>query len=131
MSRDRRGSPYLTKDVSLSKGWRRLSSTFVSISADECTFWREWRLTDSKHWSRLLLSPFFHLDDWHIYYNMASFLWKGISLSREALWQWLLPLHGGRLQRTLQRRQLGHLLRLLGNLLVLKGMLVKCYLRSL
>ena len=35
-----------------------------------------------KQWSRLLLSPFFHLDDWHIYYNMASFLWKGISLSR-------------------------------------------------
>ena len=33
-----------------------------------------------KEWKRLILSPFFHLDEWHIYYNMASFLWKGISL---------------------------------------------------
>lgn len=35
-----------------------------------------------KQWSRLFLSPFFHLDDWHIYYNMVSFVWKGISLER-------------------------------------------------
>ncbi|EDO30242.1 predicted protein [Nematostella vectensis] len=31
-------------------------------------------------WLRLALAPFFHLDDWHLYYNMASFLWKGKSL---------------------------------------------------
>jgi rhomboid domain-containing protein 1 len=36
-----------------------------------------------KHqWKRLVLSPFFHLDEWHIYYNMISLLWKGISLER-------------------------------------------------
>ncbi|CAM9230190.1 unnamed protein product [Hapterophycus canaliculatus] len=29
---------------------------------------------------RLLLSPFVHLDDMHLYYNMASFLLKGVSL---------------------------------------------------
>ncbi|XP_033097221.1 rhomboid-related protein 4-like [Anneissia japonica] len=28
-------------------------------------------------WSRLLLAAWFHLDDWHLYYNMISFLWKG------------------------------------------------------
>ena len=36
-----------------------------------------------KHqWKRLVLSPFFHLDEWHIYYNTISLLWKGISLER-------------------------------------------------
>ncbi len=28
-------------------------------------------------WSRLLSSPFLHQDDLHLYYNMASLLWKG------------------------------------------------------
>ncbi|KAG7668501.1 hypothetical protein Ndes2437B_g06912 [Nannochloris sp. 'desiccata'] len=28
-------------------------------------------------WSRLLWSPFLHQDDLHLYYNMASLLWKG------------------------------------------------------
>ena len=31
-------------------------------------------------WKRIFLSPFFHLDDMHLYYNMVSFLWKGRSL---------------------------------------------------
>ena len=31
-------------------------------------------------WRRIILSPFFHLDDMHLYYNMVSFLWKGRSL---------------------------------------------------
>lgn len=31
-------------------------------------------------WKRLVFASFFHLDDWHLYYNMASFLWKGKSL---------------------------------------------------
>ncbi|XP_071798252.1 rhomboid-related protein 4-like [Asterias amurensis] len=33
-------------------------------------------------WTRLALAAWFHLDDWHLYYNMVSFLWKGISLER-------------------------------------------------
>lgn len=33
-------------------------------------------------WRRLLLSPLHHIDDWHLYCNMASFLWKGIRLER-------------------------------------------------
>ncbi len=33
-------------------------------------------------WTRLGLAAWFHLDDWHLYYNMVSFLWKGISLER-------------------------------------------------
>ena len=36
----------------------------------------------SKQWIRLLLSPFFHADDWHLYYNMSSFGVKGRSLER-------------------------------------------------
>ena len=31
-------------------------------------------------WKRIFLSPFFHLDDMYLYYNMVSFLWKGRSL---------------------------------------------------
>lgn len=31
-------------------------------------------------WIRLVLASFYHLDDWHLYYNMASFLWKGKTL---------------------------------------------------
>jgi rhomboid domain-containing protein 1 len=31
-------------------------------------------------WGRLLWSPFLHSDDLHLYYNMASFLWKGAIL---------------------------------------------------
>lgn len=37
------------------------------------------------HWGqyrRLALAAFYHGDDWHLYYNMASFLWKGLSLER-------------------------------------------------
>ncbi|PIK47833.1 putative rhomboid-related protein 4 [Apostichopus japonicus] len=35
-----------------------------------------------RDWPRLLLAAWFHLDEWHLYYNMASFLWKGIQLER-------------------------------------------------
>lgn len=35
-----------------------------------------------KDWRRLLLSPFHHVDDIHLYFNMASFLWKGIRLEQ-------------------------------------------------
>lgn len=31
-------------------------------------------------WKRLLFAAFYHLNDFHLYYNMASFVWKGISL---------------------------------------------------
>ncbi|KAL4648499.1 rhomboid-related protein 4 isoform X1 [Arapaima gigas] len=33
-------------------------------------------------WRRLLLSPLHHVDDWHLYFNMASLLWKGSHLER-------------------------------------------------
>nr|XP_033814543.1 rhomboid-related protein 4 isoform X2 [Geotrypetes seraphini] len=33
-------------------------------------------------WQRLLLSPFHHADDWHLYFNMVSMLWKGTRLER-------------------------------------------------
>ncbi|XP_045928749.1 rhomboid-related protein 4-like isoform X2 [Micropterus dolomieu] len=31
-----------------------------------------------KDWRRLFLSPLHHVDDWHLYFNMVSFLWKGV-----------------------------------------------------
>lgn len=35
-----------------------------------------------KQWKRLLFSPFFHSSDFHLYYNMASFIWKAITLEK-------------------------------------------------
>ncbi|KAM6933997.1 rhomboid-related protein 4 [Xenentodon cancila] len=46
----------------------------------------------SKDWRRLLLSPFHHADDWHLYFNMVSFLWKGIRLERRLGGAWFLYL---------------------------------------
>ncbi|XP_077578241.1 rhomboid-related protein 4 [Stigmatopora nigra] len=40
------------------------------------------RAYDWGEWRRLLLSPFHHADDMHLYFNMASFLMKGIRLER-------------------------------------------------
>ena len=34
-------------------------------------------------YERLILSAFFHADSWHLYYNMASLLWKGMNLERK------------------------------------------------
>uniref|UniRef100_A0A672KJZ1 Peptidase S54 rhomboid domain-containing protein n=1 Tax=Sinocyclocheilus grahami TaxID=75366 RepID=A0A672KJZ1_SINGR len=41
-----------------------------------------------RDWSRLLLSPFHHADDMHLYFNMASLLWKGIKLERKLGGAW-------------------------------------------
>ncbi|XP_017292633.1 rhomboid-related protein 4 isoform X1 [Kryptolebias marmoratus] len=45
-----------------------------------------------KDWRRLLLSPFHHADDWHLYFNMVSFLWKGTRLERRLGGAWFLYL---------------------------------------
>uniref|UniRef100_A0A6I8RGR3 Rhomboid domain-containing 1 n=1 Tax=Xenopus tropicalis TaxID=8364 RepID=A0A6I8RGR3_XENTR len=36
-----------------------------------------------RDWQRFLLSPFHHADDWHLYFNMVSLLWKGAKLERK------------------------------------------------
>lgn len=46
----------------------------------------------SKEWHRLLLSPLHHVDDFHLYFNMASFLWKGLRLERRLGGAWFLYL---------------------------------------
>lgn len=43
-------------------------------------------------WRRLLLSPFHHADDWHLYFNMASLLWKGMKLERRLGGAWFFYL---------------------------------------
>ncbi|XP_028275474.1 rhomboid-related protein 4 [Parambassis ranga] len=45
-----------------------------------------------KDWRRLLLSPLHHVDDWHLYFNMASFLWKGRGLERRLGGPWFVYL---------------------------------------
>ena len=46
----------------------------------------------SKEWHRLLLSPLHHIDDLHLYVNMASFLWKGNMLEQRLGGGWFLYL---------------------------------------
>ncbi|XP_054883752.1 rhomboid-related protein 4 [Poeciliopsis prolifica] len=41
-------------------------------------------------WRRLLLAPFHHADDWHLYFNMVSLLWKGMNLERRLGTPWFL-----------------------------------------
>ncbi|CAG2101730.1 unnamed protein product [Medioppia subpectinata] len=47
---------------------------------DVCLSYRS--IVDHKEYSRVILSQLTHGDDWHLYYNMVSFLWKGRSLER-------------------------------------------------
>lgn len=49
---------------------RRFPCLFASIPAR----------TGSLDMKRFFLSPFFHVDDLHLVYNMISFLWKGVTL---------------------------------------------------
>lgn len=51
---------------------KRLDQTCISV--EKCLY--------GKDWHRLYLSPFHHADDWHLYFNMVSLLWKGINLER-------------------------------------------------
>lgn len=53
--------------------WPRVRE--VCVSTDAALFDGDWK--------RLVLASFFHLDEWHIYYNMASFMWKGLSLEKD------------------------------------------------
>ncbi|KAJ8280553.1 hypothetical protein GJAV_G00056190 [Gymnothorax javanicus] len=41
-----------------------------------------------RDWRRLLLAPLHHADDWHLYYNMVSLLWKGSRLERRLGGAW-------------------------------------------
>lgn len=36
----------------------------------------------NQEWKRLFVSPFLHANDYHLYYNMASFMWKAVTLER-------------------------------------------------
>lgn len=55
----------------------RLLNGLPSVSQACISFHYVWY---NNEWRRIIFSPFFHLDDMHLYFNMASFLWKGISL---------------------------------------------------
>ncbi|XP_041920257.1 LOW QUALITY PROTEIN: rhomboid-related protein 4-like [Alosa sapidissima] len=56
------------------------------VSVQEAYWHRDWR--------RLLLSPFHHVDDWHLYYNMLSLIWKGKKLEQRLGGPWFAYLLG-------------------------------------
>lgn len=39
-------------------------------------------IVNRKKYLRLILSQIEHADDWHLYYNMISFAWKGRTLEQ-------------------------------------------------
>lgn len=41
-----------------------------------------WHVLHDKEWRRLLLASYVHSHDYHLYYNMASFIWKALTLER-------------------------------------------------
>ena len=41
-----------------------------------------WHVLHGRQWRRLLLASYFHADEYHLYYNMASFIWKALTLER-------------------------------------------------
>ncbi|KAG9494224.1 hypothetical protein GDO78_001857 [Eleutherodactylus coqui] len=47
---------------------------YCCISVNEVYYERDWE--------RFLLAPFHHVDDWHLYFNMLSLIWKGSTLER-------------------------------------------------
>lgn len=55
--------------------WIRNDISSICISALQV-----WYRDD---WKRLLLATFFHADEWHLYFNMISLLWKGIKLEKK------------------------------------------------
>jgi len=55
--------------------WTRYDISNICISALQV-----WYRDD---WKRLLLATFFHADEWHLYFNMISLLWKGIKLEKK------------------------------------------------
>jgi rhomboid domain-containing protein 1 len=55
--------------------WTRYDISSICISVLQV-----WYRDD---WKRLLLATFFHLDEWHLYFNMISLLWKGIKLEKK------------------------------------------------
>ncbi|KAF1393520.1 hypothetical protein PFLUV_G00016850 [Perca fluviatilis] len=50
------------------------------------------RVFRDKEWRRLFLSPLHHVDDWHLYFNMVSFMWKGMRLEGRLGPAWFLYL---------------------------------------
>ena len=58
--------------IPLGKGWSSINDICISSH----------RIIHQHDFKRLIMAPFFHLDDWHLYYNMVSFLWKGQHLER-------------------------------------------------
>ena len=54
------------------RSWPTLQQACISVRG--AWFDREWK--------RFFLASFYHTSDFHLYYNMASFIWKAISLER-------------------------------------------------
>lgn len=52
--------------------WHKLSNVCISF----------YNVFYKREYTRLLFSAFEHVDDWHLYYNMVSFIFKGQSLER-------------------------------------------------
>jgi rhomboid domain-containing protein 1 len=59
--------------------WRRFNIRLPTIRDACVSVFSVWY---QGQWTRLFWAAYLHVDEWHLYYNMASFLWKGLSLER-------------------------------------------------
>lgn len=61
------------KLIPLKYGWPSVGDICISSNY----------IIKSHDFKRLVTAAFFHLDDWHLYFNMVSFLWKGMKLEKK------------------------------------------------
>ena len=54
------------------RNWPNIQQACISVQ----------KVCFQKEWKRMFFAPFFHSSDFHLYFNMASFIWKGISLEK-------------------------------------------------
>ncbi|KAJ3090272.1 hypothetical protein HK102_004254 [Quaeritorhiza haematococci] len=66
-----------------------LTHYYGSFDMDAVTL-APWRIVEEKEWHRLITSAFVHVNDAHLWANMASFAWKGTLLEgRLGSWRFL------------------------------------------
>ena len=60
----------------------KLFSSFLAQTRLKDVCISVYHVWDKADYRRLVYAPLVHVDEWHLYYNMASLLWKGKILER-------------------------------------------------
>ena len=66
---------FLRPDINLGSNrihWPSVTSSCISV---QTVYYQQ-------EWMRIIFAPFIHMDSFHLYYNMASFIWKARTLEK-------------------------------------------------